>query len=379
MASEQQARIFLSSGQIDGSEEVDLVREVKNRLESAEFGFRVSVGTGTNATDPVAGNVFQRLRDAEYFILVDFARGSVSGEPTHSELFQRGSLFSEQELAVAVFRGLHYLVFEERGMLKRDGLLKHVSSDPVIFDRGTLVNTVCDRVLTEIREGRWDSKWRNELALSRLTEGPDTENWTPYGDGTRSAKWFHVEVENRHRDQLATGVHAYLEAWTDSQTPGDRKVPPLVELKFSGVRTQAVSIPPKQKRGFDGIFVFQHLPGHVQVGINTFLRDWTGLDQIYHFEGKGREIDLYFAVFCDQFEPARKRFRLKIGADGDSTKLIDPEVAAAQAADGKPKIAFRCASSDARSSGTSTSVTTPEYVGGTYSPKFVVDPGSGSD
>lgn len=366
------ARIFLSSGQIDGSDEVKLVEEAKRRLESDEFGFSVSIGTGTNATESVASNVFRRLRQAEYLILVDFARGTVTGEPGQSAPFQRGSLYSEQELAVAVFRGLNYLVFQENGMLKRDGLLRHISSDPVFFDRATLVERICERVKTEIKSGRWDPDWRNELGLSRSGEGPDTGEWVRYGDeGKLHAKYFHVEVENRHRDQIATGVHAYLEAWTDSTTPKIRNIPPLVEIKFSGVRTRSVSIPPRQKREFDGVFVFQEMPGHAWVGLNTFLRDWTGLDLIYHFEGVGREIDLEFAVFCDQFEPARKRFRLRIGRDGNSTKLVDPE--------SSKMPAFPLVPSDLRawSAGSlpqGSGVTLSQVETGTLTGRVVVDP-----
>jgi hypothetical protein len=320
------ARIFLSSGQIEGTPEVDLVRELQRRLAD-EFGFVVTIGTGTNATAGVAGEVFRRLREAEYFILVDFARGSVSGEPPGGASFRRGSLFSEQELAVAIFRGLRYLVFQEEGMLLRDGILRHVASDPTLFNRGNLIESVLDRVREEVGSRQWDPAWRNELSLSRQGRGPDTPSWVRYGDeGKLNAKYFHVEVENRHRDQIATGVHAYLESWVDRSRPNVVNHPPLVELKFSGVRTRAVSIPPRSRREFDGAFVFAEAPGHAWVGLNTFLRDWTGLDELYHFEGVNREIDLNFIVFSDQFGPASKRLTLRIGPDGSSTELIDAEM-----------------------------------------------------
>jgi hypothetical protein len=323
---EVQARVFLSSGQIEGTPEVDLVRDLQGRLTD-EFKFRVTVGTGTNATTGVAAEVFRRLREAEYFILVDFARGTVTGEPPDGATFRRGSLFSEQELAVAIFRGLRYLVFQEEGMPRRDGILRHVASDPVFFNRRNLVETVIGRVREEVDSGRWDPAWRNELSLSRQHRGPDTPSWVRYGDeGKLNSKYFHVEVENRHRDQIATGVHAYLESWVDKAHPDEVNHPPLVELKFSGVRTRAVSIPPRSRREFDGVFVFAEAPGHAWVGLNTFLRDWTGLDDLYHFEGVGREIDLGFVVFSDQFGPATKRLTLRIGADGSSTELFDPEL-----------------------------------------------------
>ena len=320
------ARVFLSSGQMEGTPEVELVLDLRQRLID-EFGFLVTIGTGTNATAGVAGEVFRRLRDTEYFILVDFARGTVSGELPGGKTFVRGSLYSEQELAVAISRGIQYLVFQEEGMLRRDGILRHVASDPVPFERTNLIEKVVARVRDEVKAGRWDPAWRNELSLSRPSRGPDTPSWVRYGDeGKLNAKYFHIAVENRHRDQIATGVHAYLESWVETSRPTEVNHPPLVELKFAGVRTRTVSIPPRTRRDFDGVFVFAEAPGHAWVGLNTFLRDWTGLDAIYHFEGVGREIDLNFIVFSDQFEPARRRLRLRIGPDGSSTELFDPDL-----------------------------------------------------
>jgi hypothetical protein len=343
------ARIFLSSGQTDGSSEVQRVLDVKKRLEY-DFDFLVTVGTGTNAVTGVAGEVFRRLREAEYLILIDFARGEVSRDPLSQESFRRGSLFSEQEFAVAVYREIPYLVFQESGMIKRDGLLRHIASEPIEFNQGNLVDKVISRVREELREGRWDSAWRNELGLSRENRGPDAPDWIRYGDdGKLHAKYFHVKVENRHRDQLATGVHAYLEGWSETSKPREVQHPPLVEIKFRGVRTKSVSIPPKNYREFDAILVLHEVPGRVWVGINTFLRDWTGLDELYHFQGAGREIDLQFVVFCDQFDPVRQTFRLRIGKDGDSTELYVP-----RNGDSIPKVAaqgFRAVETSATSGG----------------------------
>jgi len=317
-------RVFLSSGQKDGSSEVDLILQVKKYLED-ECGFLATVGTGTNAPVGVAEKVLQRLREADYFILVDFARDTVKPEVSTEPEFKRGSLFSEQELAIAIFRGLNFLVFVEKGIPIRDGILKHVLSAPVQFTQATLLDEVRKTVGGLIQAGTWDNEWRNELTLSRLGRGPDSPGWVPYGDeGKLHSKYFHVEVHNRHRDQIATGVHAYLEGWTEVGTKGPANHPPLVELKFSGVRTRSVSIPPRKSREFDGVFVFHEAPGHAWVGLNTFLRDWLGLDELYHFQGIGKEFYLHFVVFSNEFELARIRLRLKIGADGDHTELFDP-------------------------------------------------------
>jgi len=199
------ARVFLSSGQKDGSSEVDLILQVKRYLEE-ECGFLVTVGTGTNAPVGVAEKVLQRLRDADYFILVDFARDTVKPESSTEPEFKRGSLFSEQELAIAVFRGLNFLAFVEKGIPPRDGILKHVLSTPVQFTQATLLDEVRKTVGALLKAGTWDTEWRNELTLSRLARGSDSPAWVPYGDeGKLHSKYFHVEVHNRHRDQIAAG------------------------------------------------------------------------------------------------------------------------------------------------------------------------------
>ncbi|HTT44491.1 MAG TPA: hypothetical protein VMH38_00545 [Thermoplasmata archaeon] len=321
--SRPKARVFLSSGQKDGSSEVDLTFQVKKYLED-ECHFLVTVGTGANAPIGVAEKVLQRLREADYFILVDFARDTVRPEDSPEEEIRRGSLFSEQELAIAIFRGLDFLPFIEEGIPTREGILKHVQSAPVAFTKATLLEVVRKTVGGLLSAGTWDNEWRNELALSRVGRRSDSVGWAPYGDeGKFHSKYFHVEVENHHKDQIATGVHAYLEGWHEVGTAGPPNQPPLVELKFSGVRTRSVSIPPRKSREFDGVFVFFEAPGHAWVGLNTFLRDWLGLDELYHFQGVGKELDLDFVVFSTEFAPARIRLRLKIGVDGDHTELFD--------------------------------------------------------
>jgi hypothetical protein len=61
------------------------------------------------------------LEKSEYYLFIDFRR-----EELGSQRF-RGSLFSHQELGIATYlKKEHILIFQERGVLERDGIKGYV-------------------------------------------------------------------------------------------------------------------------------------------------------------------------------------------------------------------------------------------------------------
>ena len=184
------ARIFISCGQSKQSDEDQIAREIGNRLRY--LGFDAYVAVEVQDLHGLRENIFEELRKSEYFLFVDFKRDSLGDSGLH-----RGSLFSNQELAIASLLEIDVVAFREKGVKPQDGLMQFLQVNPKEFSDKSMLP---DAVVGVVQQRGWKSNWKNELALTATQ---------PVDNGR--AMCFHVNVCNRHRDKLATNCFAYLE------------------------------------------------------------------------------------------------------------------------------------------------------------------------
>jgi hypothetical protein len=111
------ARIFVSCGQSENSDEIGIAGAVGTELR--QLGFEPWIAVANQTLSGIQEFVFDALKNSEYFIFLDFKRERLEGTSF------RGSLFSHQELAIASFLGLELLAFRESGT-KLEGLLAFV-------------------------------------------------------------------------------------------------------------------------------------------------------------------------------------------------------------------------------------------------------------
>lgn len=128
----------------------------------------------------------------------------------------------------------------------------------------------------------------------------------------RLRRWYHIEVENLHRHEIAHYCLVYLKSIKNLST-GEKKVLPLVELKWEGILTQSVSIPPKTSRCFDGVYVYTNSPNIVHLGINSTLVDDPDFIKDYEITGPG-DFELCFVIYSVNFLTKRAILGLHIGS-----------------------------------------------------------------
>ena len=181
------ARVFISCGQTKNSEEEKLADEIKKRLVA--LGFDAYIAIRDHSSRGLKENLFQQIEQSEYFLFVDFRR-DLLGDSNCC----RGSLFSNQELAVASYLEIDLLAFQEGGVKELDGLLGFIQANETHFsDRSKLPDLVTEHVQKLIDEGKWDPRWRNELVLEResgqFADVPAQDEATgklSYGDSSTS-------------------------------------------------------------------------------------------------------------------------------------------------------------------------------------------------
>lgn len=320
----RKARIFISCGQKKGSEEEKVAEAIKERLVS--LGFESDppwpyVAITDQASIGVVDNIFQRLGEAEYVIFIDFTRkeNKLVRLRGKKEVEYRGSLFSNQELAVAVFLKLKILPFLQKGLIKMDGIRNFIQLQPCWFES---LNEVEEMVLGKVIEkrdsGEWKTNWRNELVINDKLYSQDNildkdSHYHVYGQEiTKITKFHHLEVENLHHEKMAENCAVFIESITNLQTKKKIKCRPI-ELKWTAIRIPSINIPPRGKRKFD-LFKINHDSQHVvRLTYNRDIVDYSGVRLEYDIKGPGDFI-LNLLLFSRNLTRVEKSFDLHIGS-----------------------------------------------------------------
>lgn len=319
------ARVFISCGQRKKANSIKMVKENLNLItpefeiaqqisnELKKLGYEPYIALEQQELKGVKEAIFKELGNSEYFLFIDFRREQLCEEGTIDYVWTgeyRGSLFSHQELAIATFQGLEVLAFQEEGVKKDDGILKFIQANCKSFnDRKKLPKIVASEV-----QKKWKPNWRNELTLNRLIgDYEDAQNRGVLG------RYYHIRVLNNHKDKIARNCVGYIEHYKNLET-GETKDFELVELKWKGVTTQTISIPPKKCRFLDAFHIEHDWPNHVRLGLNPHLVDSSSLMNKYRVNGEGNH-ELDYVVFSEDFSPAKAKFRLHLGKQIDDVEF----------------------------------------------------------
>jgi hypothetical protein len=285
------ARVFISCGQTRGSEEEQIAGAIAGRLK--KLGFDTYIAVAEQSLRGLIENIFAQLRTSEYFIFIDFKREKLDVAPA----CYRGSLFAHQELAIASFLGLEVLAFQERGVKPDDGIMRFIQANSISFqDRHTLPSVIADKVT----ERNWKSDWRNVLALE-IAEPSDAY----FNDPKRPARYFHINVHNRHLTRVATNCYAYLEKVVRTDSGAETKIK-TIEFKWEGTGLPSVAIAAGSARAFDAVYIFHDAPTDLQFNA---LADSSGF--FPNIRGEG-EYELTYMVLSENFPIARATFKLDL-------------------------------------------------------------------
>jgi hypothetical protein len=294
------ARVFISCGQSDVGDERQIADQIRLRLE--QDGFDPYVAVKEQSMRGVRENIFEQLRKSEYFVFIDFKREALTvANPAR----HRGSLFCHQELAIASFLEIELLALQEESVA-REGLLGYIQANATPFtDRNSLHHVVADKIKTR----GWTSGWRNELELEGRE--PVDNVGTPHG----VAKFFHVNVKNKHRNKWAINCCAYLESAIQRST-GTSIPLETIEFKWAGTQLASVGIAPGKARKFDACLILQKEPIGILFNVRT-----DSTEYVPRFPNEAGEYQLTFVVTSENFPPVRATFLLRLAKSYGETTL----------------------------------------------------------
>ena len=313
------ARVFISCGQ--RGPEVETAASLRDLIRS--MGFCPYVAIEVHSLRGLTEGIYERLQTADYFLFVDFPRDSLAEPGT-----RRGSLFSNQELAIASFLEIDVLPFLHTSVL-REGILDHIQGNPILFDSP---EDLIQKVEHHVRESAWDSRSRREVKIER-TPGQFENAYVPAPDtqghsSVAIVRYYHLWLHNLHWRTPATDCIVHVLSVRKLVT-SEEYHPDAVELKFKHVTSPSVTIPPRTRRQFDCIIVPVDNPSTAIVGIlnPTHLDSQRAVLQ-HTIKGPG-DFELNLIAYSREFRPTSCEVRLHLGTSIDDVKLT--------LAEGKPR------------------------------------------
>lgn len=290
-------KVFISCGQ-HTDEERGIARQIASEL--FKLGFEPYVAVVEQTLEGLKTNLFRQLETSEYFLFIDFKRERMGWRKPH-----RGSLFTNQELAIASFLGLEAIGFQEVGVRERDGMVSVMQLNAERFsNRSYLVDQVLDRV-----RAQWRTGWRRALAFE-VGLNPYDERYSDAtfqeADGAGQFRFHFLAVRNLH-DRLAA---YHCQVYVTRLNLVDSALDLLragTELKWSGYKYPAVRIRPGTARPFDALVVPHASPK------DAFLHSITdATDYFTRFCSLGT-FEIEFEVTSSNFPSSRCQALITIG------------------------------------------------------------------
>lgn len=238
------AQVFVSCGQHD-AEERAAAHAIHEQLRAA--GFEVYVAVAAQSIEDVNSGIIRQLKRSDYYVFIDFVRESVGDS-------SRGSLFTNQELAIAYVLGFERVLFFQHPDVKREGLLRYMGSNATGFtNAGQLAGLVLDAFITR----EWTPAYPRHLAATRLRWG------RPYSYGELLGYFLYVDIENRRADVPAfETVARLLSIETDEGlVPSHIRSP----LKVTGAPAFEQTIWPADHGAFDALAPDMSDPTHARL------------------------------------------------------------------------------------------------------------------
>jgi hypothetical protein len=239
-------------------------------------------------------HIFAYLKESEYFVFIDFKR-----EKIKSSKF-RGSLFVNQEIAIATFLKLQGIGFSEKDV-KREGILDYQIYNALTFKDGT-------EIIAKLKKetSNWNPESVNELFLSYDKRGDHKNVRLRNYRGKPLSDWWHIEVKNRNKSKHAFSCLAYVTYLKNIDNEKKIEIP-TIELLWSGLGDYTINIMADGKRELDALYII-----HQENKVRFQSRGLTTTSQRFQLPvlDNGTYL-LEYSVVSSNFDIASKRFLLK--------------------------------------------------------------------
>lgn len=289
----KKSTVFISCGQRDDREKA-FGDKLVNYFQSKDF--ETYFAEHIHSSKPLLQSILDSLKESEYF---------VAWNPYREKVGDVGSLFVQQEIAVAASLGLPSLYFYDKGVSKTVGMSGALHLNGIEINSITILERELDK-LTKT----WDNTSKNQLFLEF---GNEHKNVSVLNDPTQPlSNWYHLIVQNECSFQQAKNCRAYISNIRDSGGQ-DLISEYKQELIWAGIGAGTISITKKTKRDADAIWTLQGS------GQWRFQSIQTSTVYAYPILTDG-EYDITYLVVSDNMPDAH--LEVKVRLDNDLATVI---------------------------------------------------------
>jgi len=233
---DMKSKVFVSCGQANDAER-EVARNIGKMLEGR--GFQVYIAVDVQTIHDINGGIIRELKDSDCYLFVNFRRDKINRKSGGQ---YRGSLFSNQELAIAYALGFkNLLVINERGLLL-EGILRYMGINTETFDGPHDCCAVVQKVLD--RSG-WRADYSRRLRADDLRFATELIRYD-----NLVGRFLYVDIQNHRPDIAALEATARLAEFGPT---GQALRPSTIRspLKATAFRGFSHTIFPKSHEAFD--------------------------------------------------------------------------------------------------------------------------------
>jgi len=234
-------KIFISCGQ-GSAEEKQVASQIKTWLIGK--GYNPYVAIETQSIQDVNTSIIGNLKASDYYIFIDFAREQI-GNKNGSSIF-RGSIFTNQELAIAYVLEFEEVLYFKQDNVKLEGIGSYLLSNAIPFQSKTDVPFLLEKAIVQ---KDWDPSYSRHLTLGQ----PKYAGVWQYGDHTGAYfdHIWHLSIKNLRYDSAAFDTVIRLNEFVDPAGTLNRSRDRNF-LKWAGKKTAYSStILPRDECNFD--------------------------------------------------------------------------------------------------------------------------------
>ena len=292
------AKVFISCGQNSPEERV-VAQELSEWFEAEGYTPYVAVAVQT-ILDLNTG-IIGELRTSDYYLFINFRREEVTS--SNGEISWRGSLYTNQELAIAYAIGFEHMLLLNQREARREGVFGFIVSNIPEFED---FDKVLPLVQEAVDKAEWDPTYTRQLLAENLGfKGPEI-----FIDhtGERHLRTLNVHIRNRRPDLGAVDCIARLARLAppgqELQTSPDRSL-----LKVTGLPGFEQTIWPQSHGTFDLLGI------NADNGSEVFLNSAADVVPRHPIITAPGEYQLEYEIFSQGFPPLNVTILLNLTGD----------------------------------------------------------------
>ena len=236
------SRVFLSCGQ--QPKERDVARKLAALLRT--YGFEVYIAINAQTILEINAGIIGELKNSDCYLFVNFCRDKIAGK-------YRGSLFSNQELAIAYAFGFERILIVNQTDILSEGMLQYIGVNTETFEDFTDCCTVVERA---IRRSGWMADYSRRLRAGGLRFSDEVIRYgAAYGE--LIGRFLYLDIQNGRPDIAALEATAKLAEYGPMGEPL-RPSPIRSPLKTTGRPGFSHTIFPNSHEAFDLLCIGEH-------------------------------------------------------------------------------------------------------------------------